>query len=71
MRTARRKQGDIDGTVAQLLKEKEDENKHKDFLRLQDREKEDLIAKIEDLEFTMKTLSTEIDNLRLLRCRCR
>ena len=31
----------------------------------EDREKEDLIAKIEDLEFTMKTLSTEIDILKL------
>ena len=61
MRTARRKQGDIDGRVAQLLKKKEDEIKHKDFLRLQDREKEDLIAKIDDLELTTKTPSTEID----------
>ena len=61
MRTARRKQGDIDGTVAQLLKEKEDDIKHKDFLRLQDREKEDLIAKVDYLELTMKTPSTEID----------
>ena len=28
-----------------------------------DREKEDVIAKSEDLEFTMKTLSTEVDHL--------
>ena len=49
MRAARRKQGDIDGRVAQLLKENEDEIKHKDFLRLRDREKEDLITKVEDL----------------------
>merc|ERR1712153_226934 len=61
---------DIDNMIAQLLKEKEDEIKHKDFCvdefntnQLQterkDREKEDLIAKIEDLELTIKTLSTE------------
>ena len=53
--------------VAQLLKEKDDEIKHKEFCveefnskQLQtkrtDRENEDLIAKIEDLEFTMKTV---------------
>jgi len=65
----------IDDMVAQLLKEKEDEIKHKDFCveefnsnQLQterkDREKEDLIAKIEDLELTIKTLSTEIDTLK-------
>ena len=29
-----------------------------------DREKADLVAKIEDLELTMKTLSTEIDTLK-------
>jgi chromosome segregation ATPase len=65
----------IDDMVSQLLKEKEDEIKHKDFCvdefntnQLQterkDREKEDLIAKIEDLELTIKTLSTEIDTLK-------
>jgi len=65
----------IDDMVVQLLKEKEDEIKHKDFCveefnsnQLQterkDREKEDLIAKIEDLELTIKTLSTEIDTLK-------
>merc|ERR1719263_1675310 len=65
----------IDDMVSQLLKEKEDEIKHKDFCveefntnQLQtekkDREKEDLIAKIEDLELTIKTLTTEIDTLK-------
>merc|ERR1719174_917288 len=65
----------IDDMVAQLLKEKEDEIKHKDFCveefntnQLQtekkDREKEDLIAKIEDLELTIKTLTSEIDTLK-------
>merc|ERR1719464_740338 len=61
--------------VAQLLKEKEDEIKHKDFCveefntnQLQtekkEREKQDLIAKIEDLELTIKTLTEEIENLK-------
>merc|ERR1719475_23178 len=65
----------IDDMVAQLLKEKEDEIRHKDFCveefntnQLQtekkDREKEDLIAKIEDLELTIKTLTSEIDTLK-------
>jgi DNA repair exonuclease SbcCD ATPase subunit len=65
----------IDDMVSQLLKEKEDEIKHKDFCveefntnQLQtekkDREKEDLIAKIEDLELTIKTLASEIDTLK-------
>merc|ERR1719297_629480 len=56
--------------VAQLLKEKEDEIKHKDFCvdefntnQLQT-EKKDLIAKIEDLELTIKTLTEEIDALK-------
>merc|ERR1719444_557590 len=56
--------------VAQLLKEKEDEIKHKDFCtdefntnQLQT-EKKDLIAKIEDLEMTIKTLTDEIDKLK-------
>ena len=58
----------IDDLVAQFLKEKEDEIKHKQFCvdkfnskQLQtkrtDRENEYLIAKIEDLEFTMKTVN--------------
>jgi len=65
----------IDDMIAQLLKEKEDEIKHKDFCvdefntnQLQtekkEREKQDLIAKIEDLELTIKTLHEEIENLK-------
>merc|ERR1712050_416867 len=65
----------IDDMIAQLLKEKEDEIKHKDFCveefntnQLQtekkEREKQDLIAKIEDLELTIKTLTEEIDALK-------
>merc|ERR1719388_95345 len=65
----------IDDMVSQLLKEKEDEIKHKDFCveefntnQLQtekkDREKEDLIALIEDLELTIKTLTSEIETLK-------
>merc|ERR1712190_202149 len=57
----------IDDMIAQLLKEKEDEIKHKDFCvdelnknQLQteqkDREKQDLIAKVEELEQTIETL---------------
>merc|ERR1712050_758540 len=65
----------IDYMIAQLLKEKEDEIKHKDFCvdefntnQLQtekkEREKQDLIAKIEDLELTIKTLTEEIEALK-------
>merc|ERR1712079_486184 len=65
----------IDDMVAQLLKEKEDEIKHKDFCtdefnqnQLQtekkEREKKDLIAKIEDLEMTIKTLTETIEKLK-------
>merc|ERR1712187_850655 len=65
----------IDDMIAQLLKEKEDEVKHKDFCvdefnsnQLQtekkEREKQDLIAHIEDLEQTIKTLTEEIENLK-------
>jgi len=65
----------IDDMVAQLLVEKADEIKHKDFCveefnsnQLQtekkDREKEDLLALIEDLELTIKTLTTEIATLK-------
>merc|ERR1719454_1597356 len=65
----------IDDMVAQLLKEKADEIKHKDFCvdefntnQLQtekkEREKEDLIAKIEDLELTIKTLTEAIETLK-------
>merc|ERR1719384_2937431 len=65
----------IDDMIAQLLKEKEDEIKHKDFCvdefntnQLQtekkDREKQDLLAKIEDLEGTIKELADEIAKLK-------
>merc|ERR1719503_160354 len=65
----------IDDMVVQLLKEKEDEIKHKDFCvdelntnQLQtekkEREKQDLIAKIEDLEMTIKQLADAIENLK-------
>merc|ERR1719240_743057 len=65
----------IDDMIAQLLKEKEDEIKHKDFCvdelnsnQLQtekkDREKSDLIALIEDLEMTIKALTDAIDGLK-------
>jgi len=65
----------IDDMVAQLLKEKEDEIKHKDFCvdefnknQLQtekkEREKQDLIALIEDLEQTISTLTQEIESLK-------
>jgi len=64
----------IDDMVSQLLKEKEDEIKHKDFCvdefntnemqtEKKEREKSDLIAKIEDLEMTIKTLTQEIETL--------
>merc|ERR1712194_921835 len=65
----------IDDMIAQLLKEKEDEIKHKDFCvdefntnQLQtekkEREKQDLIAKIEDLELTIKSLADAIAKLK-------
>merc|ERR1712159_906528 len=65
----------IDDMVAQLLKEKEDEIKHKDFCvdefntnelqtEKKEREKADLIAKIEDLEMTIKQLTEAIDQLK-------
>merc|ERR1712187_796765 len=65
----------IDDMIAQLLKEKEDEIKHKDFCvdefntnQLQtekkERDKQDLIAHIEDLEQTIKTLTEEIEALK-------
>merc|ERR1719210_1141251 len=61
--------------VAQLLKEKEDEIKHKDFCvdelnsnQLQtekkEREKEDLLAKIEELETSIKELTEAIEALK-------
>merc|ERR1712176_775638 len=65
----------IDDMVAQLLKEKADEIKHKDFCveefntntlqtEKKDREKQDLIALIEDLDLTIKTLTSEIETLK-------
>merc|ERR1719340_620516 len=65
----------IDDMVAQLLKEKADEIKHKDFCveefntnQLQtekkERDKLDLTAKIEDLELTIKSLAEAIEKLK-------
>merc|ERR1719258_236476 len=65
----------IDDMITQLLKEKADEIKHKDFCvdelnknqaetERKEREKQDLLAKIEDLEGRIKTLGEEIDNLQ-------
>merc|ERR1712066_1012834 len=65
----------IDDMVTQLLKEKEDEIKHKDFCvdefnsnelqtEKKEREKADLIAKIEDLELTIKQLTEAIEALK-------
>merc|ERR1719352_1337182 len=64
----------IDDMVAQLLKEKEDEIKHKDFCtdefntnelqtEKKTRSKADLVAKIEDLEMTIKQLSETLESL--------
>merc|ERR1712151_1470361 len=65
----------IDDMIAHLLTEKADEIKHKDFCvdelntnQLQtektERTKEDLIAKIEDLEMTIDQLTKAIDTLK-------
>merc|ERR1719399_901820 len=65
----------IDDMIAQLLKEKEDEIKHKDFCvdefntntletEKKEREKADLVAKIEDLTLTIKKLTDEIEQLK-------
>merc|ERR1719401_3391740 len=65
----------IDDMVAQLLKEKEDEIKHKDFCtdefnsnelqtEKKTRTKEDLAAKIADLEMTIKQLTEAVDMLQ-------
>merc|ERR1712039_338180 len=65
----------IDDMIAQLLKEKADEITHKDFCvdelntnQLQtekkEREKQDLITLIEDLELKIKTLHEEIEALK-------
>merc|ERR1711972_1028854 len=65
----------IDDMIAQLLKEKADEIKHKDFCtdelntnqmqtEKKERDKQDLIMLIEDLEATIKTLAKAIDTLK-------
>merc|ERR1711982_7216 len=65
----------IDDMVTQLLQEKADEIKHKDFCvdefnknQLQtekkEREKKDLIAKSEDLEMQIDELTKAIDTLK-------
>merc|ERR1719220_2177291 len=65
----------IDDMIAQLTKEKEDEIKQKDFCvdefntnQLQtekkEREKQDLIARIADLELTIKELTEAIETLK-------
>merc|ERR1719158_2438565 len=65
----------IDDMVAQLLKEKADEIKHKDFCtdefntnelqtEKKERAKSDLTAKIEDLEMTIKALAEAIEALK-------
>merc|ERR1712072_1518999 len=65
----------IDDMVSQLLKEKEDEIKHKDFCvdefntnelqtEKKDRAKQDLTAKIEDLDSTIEQLTKAIDQLK-------
>jgi len=65
----------IDDMIAQLLTEKADEIKHKDFCvdefnsnQLQterkERERQDIVAKIEDLEMTMDALAKDIDSLK-------
>merc|ERR1719161_1264915 len=65
----------IDDMIAQLLKEKEDEIKHKDFCvddfntnqletEKKDREKSDLEAKIDNLATMIETLTKEIEELK-------
>jgi len=65
----------IDEMIVQLLQEKEDEIKHKDFCveefnknQLQtekkERQKSDVIAKIEDLEMNIKELTEAIETLK-------
>merc|ERR1719174_2732973 len=65
----------IDDMIAQLLKEKEDEIKHKDFCveefntnelqtEKKEREKSDLLKKIDDLTMTIETLTQEIEALK-------
>jgi len=65
----------IDDMISQLMAEKQDEIKHKDFCveefntnqvqtERKEAEKQDLLALIEDLQLTIKTLSGEIDTLK-------
>merc|ERR1719473_758852 len=65
----------IDDMVAQLMKEKEDEIKHKDWCvdemntnerttEMKNRDKDDLTAKIEDLTMTIETLTSELETLK-------
>merc|ERR1719450_1637371 len=65
----------IDDMIAQLLKEKDDEIKHRDFCieefnknmletERKDREKSDLVKKIDDLTMTIETLTSEIAALK-------
>merc|ERR1719482_2666581 len=65
----------IDDMIAQLLAEKKDEIKHKDFCveefntnqqqtEQKEAEKQDLLALIEDLQLQIKTLTGEIDTLK-------
>jgi septal ring factor EnvC (AmiA/AmiB activator) len=65
----------IDDMISQLMVEKADEIKHKDFCvdefnknqletESKEREKSDLIAKIEDLEMTIDQLTKAIDTLK-------
>jgi hypothetical protein len=65
----------IDDMIAQLLQEKADEIKHKDFCvdefnknqletEKKEREKQDLIAKIDDLTMTIEKLTKAIDTLK-------
>merc|ERR1719401_2218904 len=65
----------IDDMITQLLAEKADEIKHKDFCvdefntnelqtEKKERTKQDLIAKVEDLDMTIDQLTKAIDNLK-------
>merc|ERR1719265_2479638 len=65
----------IDDMVAQLLKEKEDEIKHKDWCvdemntnerttEMKNQDNGNLVAKIEDLTSTIDGLTTEIETLK-------
>merc|ERR1740127_362248 len=65
----------IDDMIAQLMAEKQDEIKHKDWCvdefntnqvqtERKEAEKQDLLALIEDLQLTIKTLTGEIDTLK-------